>query len=103
MKETDITEKIWKIRRSSLVFCVTFLVLVLLCLTALKLVAYGLWRPLIEARTREAAFDMVMAHREGVREERKDDWLKAVNRSAPVFLRAASAPESVSLPERGKK
>ena len=103
MKESDVEERIRKIRRSSLVFAVTLLVLVLLSVTALKLVAYGLWRPLIVARAKEAAFDMVMAHREGVREERKDDWLKAVNKSAPVFLRAACTPESAPSAAGGRK
>lgn len=81
--------KIWQKKRFLFLFFLTCLVLILLGVTATKLVAYGIWRPVAVNRVENTAFDMVMVYRKGIREEKRDEYLKCVNKAPHIFLRAA--------------
>lgn len=97
-KVENTIKKIRHIPGKWFVLAVTGLVFVLLFFTAYKLIAYALMHPLHVTGAKEKAFDMVMVHRDSVEEEKRDEWLKMVNKAPHIFLRAVSV---AVLPENG--
>ena len=94
---------LWQRKRVYFLFSVTFLVFILLSLTGVKLIAYALEHPRISGRTKEASFCLVMAYRTGIKENRRDKFLKAVNKSPHVFLRASCITQENKTTQEGKK
>lgn len=96
------TKNMWLKKRIYILSFLTVSVLFLLCFTAMKLFAYSFRRPRIVHKVEESAFDMVMTYREGIKEEKRDAFLKGVNKYPHIFLRSAGtvAVPDKNLPER---
>lgn len=82
--------KIWQKKRTVFLLFLTLPVLVLLCITSVKLIVYGMLRPHLLNRVKSSAFDLVMTYRLGINENDEDAFFKAVNKEPHVFLRAAA-------------
>ena len=96
--------KIWQKKRTFFLFLLTFLVLILLWITSVKLIVYGIVRPHLLDRVKDSAFDLVMTYRLGISENDEDAFFKAVNREPHVFLRAAAImEENKNTEEKDKK
>ena len=96
--------KIWQTKRTFFLFLLTFLVLILLWITSVKLIVYGIVRPHLLDRVKDSAFDLVMTYRLGISENDEDAFFKAVNREPHVFLRAAAImEENKNTEEKDKK
>ena len=100
--EPDI-KNIWQKKRVIILFFVTLPVLVLLFFTAIKLISYSFRHPVIADKAEKKAFDMVMTYREGIREDKRDHYLKKVNKFPHIFLRASGTLEEKSLGRKGER